>query len=177
VSDAARLFFALWPDAATRARLGRWSAEFHKTSGGRRIRDEQLHLTLAFLGDVLVDRLPDLRAMADSLIFPSFTLRFTAPDYGSRKRLAWAPPAENPDALTALATGLALDLRAAGFRVEDRRFVPHVTLVRDAQRPVRCGPFEAFDWRVQNSVLVRSKLKPTGSAYEVIGQWPLVPSQ
>ena len=173
-TNAVRLFFALWPDAATRARLGSWSVDLYRTCGGRRARDEQLHATLAFLGDVSVERLPELRALAESLIGPGFTLRFDAPGYWPRKRLVWAAPAAIPDGLTALAAGLATGLKAAGLRVEDRPYFPHVTLLRDA----KCSSLpqlEGFEWHVRDFVLVESALAPAGSTYQVIGRWPLAP--
>lgn len=170
----ARVFFALWPDAIARGELGRWSAELHRICGGRRVRDEQLHVTLAFLGRVLLERLPELRALADSLICPGFTLRFDAPGCWPRKRLVWAAPAELPDGLTRLAGGLASVLRAAGLEVDDRPYFPHVTLLRDAERHV-LPELGGFEWRVRDFVLVESRLQATGSAYQVIGRWPLVP--
>ncbi len=170
----ARVFFALWPDAIARGELGRWSAELHRICGGRRVRDEQLHVTLAFLGRVLLERLPELRALADSLSGPGFTLRFDAPGCWPRKRLVWAAPAELPDGLTRLAGGLASVLRAAGLEVDDRPYFPHVTLLRDAERHV-LPELGGFEWRVRDFVLVESRLQSTGSTYQVIGRWPLVP--
>jgi 2'-5' RNA ligase len=176
VAAGARLFFALWPDAIVRAELGRWSADLHRACGGRRAREEQLHLTLAFLGDVPLARLPDLCALAALLAAPAFTLRFEAPGYWPRKRLVWAAPAEMPDALGALAGGLASALRAAGLRAEDRPYFPHVTLLRDAS--CRNLPKSAgFDWPVRDFVLVESTLVSTGSSYRVIGRWPLAASE
>jgi 2'-5' RNA ligase len=170
----ARLFFALWPDALARAELGRWSAALYRTCGGRRVRDEQLHVTLAFLGRVLLERLPELRALADSLSCPGFTLRFDAPGCWPRKRLVWAAPAELPDELTRLAGGLASVLKAAGLEVDDRPYFPHVTLLRDAERH-GLPELGGFEWRVRDFVLVESRLQSTGSTYQVIGRWPLVP--
>jgi 2'-5' RNA ligase len=170
----ARVFFALWPDAIARGELGRWSAELHRICGGRRVRDEQLHVTLAFLGRVLLERLPELRALADSLSGPGFTLRFDAPGCWPRKRLVWAAPAKLPDGLNRLAGGLASVLRAAGLEVDDRPYFPHVTLLRDAERHV-LPELGGFEWRVRDFVLVESRLQSTGSTYQVIGRWPLVP--
>jgi 2'-5' RNA ligase len=168
-----RLFFALWPGPIERERLGRWANHLRKAFGGRRIRDEQLHLTLAFLGNVPRERLPSLNDIAQSLIVPAFTLQFTEAGCWPRNRVAWAAPAEIPDGLGALAAGLASALDAVGLRTDDRRYFPHVTLLRDA----RCRPLpqalEGFEWCVREFVLVASRLQPTGLVYEVIGRWLL----
>ena len=171
-TDTARLFFALWPDAIARAQLGRWGADLQRTCGGRRVRDAQLHVTLAFLGDVSVERLPELRALAESLVGPGFTLRFDVPGYWPRRRLVWAAPAMIPDGLTVLAGSLARVLEAAGFRTEDRPYFPHATLLRDA-RDLVLPALGGFEWRVRDFVLVESELESNGSTYRVVGRWPL----
>src|SRR3546814_10607201 len=46
----ARLFFALWPGPALAATLAHWAAQAQAACGGRAMRPDTLHLTLAFLG-------------------------------------------------------------------------------------------------------------------------------
>jgi 2'-5' RNA ligase len=170
--DTARLFFALWPDATARVHLARWATVLQRICGGRRTRDAQLHVTLAFLGDVPLARVGELRALAASLACPGFTLRFAAPGHWPRKRIAWAAPAPAPDGLAVVAARLGSGLDTIGLRMDDRPFFPHVTLLRDA-RCERLPEFEGFAWEVQDFVLVESKLGSAGSTYRVIGQWPL----
>ena len=47
-----RLFFALWPEPDTQRRWHEELASYVKPLGGRRVPAENLHLTLAFLGEV-----------------------------------------------------------------------------------------------------------------------------
>src|SRR5690606_10650260 len=47
-----RVFYALWPDEETRASLARATRHAVRRCGGRPIRRENLHITLAFLGSV-----------------------------------------------------------------------------------------------------------------------------
>jgi 2'-5' RNA ligase len=172
----ARLFFALWPGPDTRERLGRWAAEIHRACGGRRIRDEQLHLTLVFLGAVPVDRIHEVCAAARMQRPPTFTLRFVKGGYWPRKRLVWTAPEETPVPLEALASGLAAELTRTGFRVDGRAYFPHVTLVRDARcRDLSVVPAR-FEWPVNDFALVRSTQTPAGARYDLIERWPLEPS-
>lgn len=56
----ARVFFALWPDALTRDLLGQAARQMQRALHGQRTRDDSIHLTLAFIGNVSVQRLPEL---------------------------------------------------------------------------------------------------------------------
>ena len=53
----ARLFFAVWPDAAAAARLEALAREVALVTGGRPQPREKIHLTLAFLGEVAEERI------------------------------------------------------------------------------------------------------------------------
>lgn len=55
--DTLRLFFALWPDAATGDALSRTGKLLHQHWGGRLMRADTLHITLAFLGRTPVEQL------------------------------------------------------------------------------------------------------------------------
>ncbi|HVJ28828.1 MAG TPA: 2'-5' RNA ligase family protein, partial [Gammaproteobacteria bacterium] len=50
--DRHRVFFALWPDDATRAAISRATRDAVRSSGGRPIAKERLHVTIAFLGEL-----------------------------------------------------------------------------------------------------------------------------
>ena len=59
-----RVFFALWPDDEIARQFDEAGRMAHQSLGGRRMRRETLHLTLAFIGDVPPARLADLRCIA-----------------------------------------------------------------------------------------------------------------
>ncbi len=98
-------------------------------------RPENLHLTLAFIGesrDVMT-----IRRCMDALTPGAFPL--TVGGCGRFGDLWWAGVAPN-ERLAALAGELTDRLRAAGFDMEKRAFKPHITLarrVRPLQGPVR----------------------------------------
>jgi 2'-5' RNA ligase len=98
-----RLFFALWPDAAVRAQLARWSALCHASSGGRPTRPQNLHATLAFLGEVAPARLPALSALAAQSVAPPFELALDHVGYWRRHRIVYAGTRQSPPAQLHLA--------------------------------------------------------------------------
>jgi 2'-5' RNA ligase len=168
-----RVFFALWPGAAVLHRLDQAGREAQQRCGGRRMRRETLHLTLAFIGNLPAQRISELEGIAGAIRAPEFELALDRIDWMARKKIVWAAASKAPEALLHLAADLNLHLKAADFRVEERPFAAHVTLLRNA----RCGgekPEAApVAWQVEDFVLVESELKPEGASYRIIGRWRL----
>ena len=79
--DAAgrRLFFALWPDAPAAAALYRVAAESREACGGRLMRPETLHLTLAYLGRVADRCLPSVLAAGAAAAGDAPTVNLSGP--------------------------------------------------------------------------------------------------
>jgi 2'-5' RNA ligase len=170
-----RLFFALWPDAKTRSSLAATAGQLKKACGGRSPPAENLHLTLAFLGHVAANRMPELRLVADAVIAEPFELTLAQAGYWRAQRLAWAAPLNCPHALTALHGQLTDALRLRGFHTERRAFKPHVTLLRDAAAlsPSSHDGIISLRWPLRDFVLACSEPVPLGVQYRVIGTWPL----
>lgn len=145
----------------------------HRAVSGRRIRDDSIHLTLAFVGDVDSARLAELLAPPAELAVARFTLTFDCWGCWPRNGIAWVAPSRVPDALRELAARTETWLREAGFEMDVRPFNPHVTLVRKALCAPLPGSTPSIEWQVEDFVLVRSTLAPDGSRYETIGRWPL----
>lgn len=172
-----RLFFALWPDDAVRAALVALAGDRRRVCGGRAPPVHNLHMTLAFLGNVPAARLPELENIAAGIATQSsgrsFMLTLDCIGWWRQSRLVWAGTLHCPHELEALAAALAAGLQASGFRTERRRFRPHVTLLRDAERkPVQtaCGPVH---WSARQFVLACSQPAGRGVEYRIVGQWPL----
>lgn len=170
-----RLFFALWPDAVTRDALASTAREFRSVCGGRSPPADNIHLTLAFLGSIAERRLPELCALASTIIATPFALDIIDVGCWRAQRLVWAAPADYPPALTALHVALAEALRRRDFPVERRAFKPHVTLLRDAvmpQAPAR-QLMRPLRWQVGEFVLACSESTTAGVRYRKLGRWPL----
>ena len=94
---------------------------------------ENLHLTLAFLGETAPQRLDAVRDAMEAVTVPPFRLRIGG--IGSFRReggdIYWAG-IERSDALLLLHEELDAALVRQGFPVERREFRPHLTLVRRA---------------------------------------------
>jgi 2'-5' RNA ligase len=156
-----------------RARLAACAQELRVHCGGRAVRVSNLHLTLAFLGDVRVSRIPELTTLASELCFARCTIELDACGYWRHNRIVWAGAAQAPVVLVDLASRLAKSLRAYGFRHEEREYVPHVTLLRDARRAPRTGGMAPpIRWPVKEFILMQSVRHDGGVAYEGLARWP-----
>lgn len=167
-----RLFFAIWPDAMALQSLLDLQGALLAECGGRATRREQLHLTLAFLGETPEERVPALTQILASLPTQFFALRTDRLGSFMPPGIVWAGPSEPNGPLLALKEALDVGLGSAGFPVEARRFRPHVTLLRDARhKPARRTLDVA--WPVTTVTLVQSRQTPGGSHYDVIAARPL----
>ena len=172
-----RVFFALWPDATAAARLHALAREQHQRLNGRVSREDSLHCTLVFIGNVDAERLPDLRAAADGIQSPGFRMTFDQSGCWRHNRIASLGMRQVPEALLHLQSALDTRLKSDGFNTEQREYRPHLTLLRKAEctRATKENPAtEPVGWAVRDFVLVRSSLSVNGSRYEQIGQWPLL---
>ncbi|MDP2809607.1 MAG: RNA 2',3'-cyclic phosphodiesterase [Rhodocyclaceae bacterium] len=174
-----RVFFALWPDAAAAGLLHTAGREARETCGGRLMRRETLHLTLAFLGDIPAQRIDDARRAADGIAAAPFALTLDRLGFWPGNPILWAGAPESipRPALTLLADALGGRLREAGFRLEDRPFAAHVTLLRDARCPAVPTLANPVEWTASEFVLAESVRSAEGSRYETIGRWPLTPPE
>lgn len=166
-----RLFFALWPDDAVRARLAPLAA----ACGGRRVPGDSLHLTLAFLGPTDAARRDCCERAAAAVPFVPFELVLSEVQWQRRRGIVWAVAAEVPAELAALVAALNEGLRGCGYAPEARAFRAHVTLARKVRR-ARPGSLDPVRWAVDRFWLVSSQLAPGGSRYTLERCWPAAPA-
>jgi 2'-5' RNA ligase len=149
------------------------------------VEPHNLHLTLQFLGDVpLADMLQVCEAVrrgAERVEPFEFEVRTTgAFPSTSRPRTVWLGSGRGEQEMVALHDRVEAELVPLGFRKENRRFVPHLTIgrvrrggpgLRDlAQRLQAESAFEAGTVTIDEAIVFSSRLTPTGPIYEVLGR-------
>lgn len=171
-----RVFFALWPDAAARDVVAAMARDVVKREGGNAPRPENVHLTLAFVGDVAPDRVAALEGVgaAAARAAAPFTLALDRRGGFRETGIAWLGTDATPPELEAIMRRLNGGLAAVGFRVERRPFRVHVTLARKCRRPPAGIAVPPVAWRVERVTLTASELRPEGSRYREIATWPLL---
>jgi 2'-5' RNA ligase len=168
----ARLFFALWPDPLLAQALADHALAMGKHAGGKAVPAQKIHMTLFFLGEVSDAQRERMGSVPDLQCGP-LQLDIDWTGCWPKNGIAWAAPSHSPPALERLVRRLGDWLRSESMQMESRPFTPHITLLRRAS----CGVFPALGqtlhWAVRDFVLVRSRLGPPASQYEIIERYPL----
>jgi 2'-5' RNA ligase len=175
VGARTRVFFALWPDLSVRSVLAQVAAEAQAECGGRATPLPKLHVTLFFVGDVERARIGALESCAGTVRAGSFELDMSVLGYWRHNRIVWAGARRSPAALGSLVAQLTANLALAGMAAEDRPYVPHVTLVRNARAATTHTRLNPPVWDVREFVLVESVRAASASRYDVLARWPLAP--
>jgi RNA 2',3'-cyclic 3'-phosphodiesterase len=180
---AVRLFFSVpVSDEARSAASGALRA-MKRAAGDAPLswtKDEQLHFTLAFLGEQPEDALSRLRAAGDACAkVPAFDLTLSgagAFPNPRRPRVLWIRAEQGARELEELARCLADGLRYAEFALEKRPFRAHLTVARvkpggergaaHALGAVAAG--ELARMRVDRLLLMQSHLGPRGAKHVVV---------
>jgi len=170
-----RLFVGLELPAPVKAAL---LASMGGVAGARWQRDEQLHLTLRFIGEVDRHQAQDIAAALGRVNVRPFAAELAGPglfDHRGRIDSLWVG-VRPVEPLAALAKAVNAALAGVGIPPEPRAFVPHISVARGrgmigaASWPH--SPIPRLGWTVQNFCLFDSILTPDGSRYAVLARWP-----
>lgn len=174
-----RLFVALRPPRPVREIL---LAAMHGIAGARWQNDEQLHLTLRFIGEVDRHRAEDIAAALGALHAPAVTARIAGVDLFERQgrpHMIWAG-VEPHEPLAALHRKVDQRLARVGVAPETRAFTPHITLARlnRASGPVASflaqgGDLASPAFEFGYVTLYESELGHGGSRYHPVVRYPL----
>lgn len=173
-----RLFFGLRPPPAIRAAL---LDRMDGIDNARWQDDDQLHLTLRYIGEVDAHLADDLAEAAAEIAFEPFELSVADCGFFDRKgtpSAIWAAlrPSEP---LLRLHHRIERLCQRCGLPAETRKFTPHITLARLNTSSGPLAPFLARNtglalgpWQVDYYILYESHLRQSGSLYEPVVTYP-----
>ncbi|MEV8227330.1 RNA 2',3'-cyclic phosphodiesterase [Streptomyces sp. NPDC079167] len=184
-----RLFAAVLPPEPAADELAAAVSALHAIPGAVNLRwtaRAGWHYTLAFLGEVDDDLLPELYIRLERAAHR--TEPFPLSIHGGGRfdgRALWAGAEGGIDTLRLLAQRTHAAARKAGVRMEEhRRYTPHLTLARSREQTdltpytAALEGFAGMRWEAAELGLVRSNLPVDGvqgeqPRYEVVRAWPL----
>jgi 2'-5' RNA ligase len=174
-----RLFVAIRPPASVRAQL---LAAMGGVSGARWQDEDQIHLTLRFIGEVDRHRARDVHAALGGVHSPSFELALAG--VGSFERRGeptalWAAVAPH-EPVKRLHKKVDQALARIGIEPDRRAYVPHISLARLPYGAGAVGPFlhaagrlASPPFAVEEFCLFESRLTPESAVYTVVERYKL----
>jgi RNA 2',3'-cyclic 3'-phosphodiesterase len=167
-----RLFFALWPDPATGAAIVTLARELEPETGGRTVAAQNVHLTLAFLGQQPAEVVPTLCASAGGVKLSAFVLVLDEVGCWHKSGIEWLGASAIPEELSTFHVALVRELGNQEITFDARPFAPHLTLARRTTTTVRRRLPQPIVWNVASFCLVASELDRSGPRYRVLETWP-----
>lgn len=169
-----RLFFGLELTRPRPQEIVRWRAEHFAADIGYPVAAANLHLTLAFLGEISARKQAALMAQADRITQSAFTLTLDDAGHWPRSRVIWLGMRQPPRGLLQLASLLRAQAARSGCAPQTGVYHPHITLYHQAVADVRL-PAPGFRWQqpVSKFALFAAEGGAGGTRYRVLARWPL----
>ena len=180
-----RLFVALTLPEDLRERL---AALGNGLPGARWVPEDNLHLTLRFIGEVDGAVARDIDDCLAEIDMPAFELGFERLDTfgdGRNLRALWVGVAQPTGELLRLQAKVEKAVVRAGLAPESRKFTPHISLARFKRNGARVPPdkmqaylleharFRAGPVPFEHFTLYSSQLSRDGSIYTPEADYPL----
>ncbi len=174
-----RLFVAIRPPLPIRDLL---RAAMGGISGARWQNDDQIHLTLRFVGEVDRHRAGDIHAALGAIHHPPFEIALNGIGSFDRRGLpgaVWAGVTPH-EPLHALHKKVDSALSRVGVAPDQRVFLPHIVLARlkRSSGPVgnlleEAGGLGSPPFSIDHFALFESDLTPDGAVYSMIERYTL----
>ena len=164
----ARLFTALWPDPSLRAQLAALRDAWHWPASARPVADDNLHVTLHFIGSFAREGIEALALRLGKVDLPALDLQAEGAAIwrGGIAVLTLRGDA----AIDALHADIGSAVREFGIALDPRPFAPHVTLARKAAGAQPPAELADLEWRASGFVLAESRPGPPAD-YRVLATW------
>ena len=163
-----RLFIAINFNNDTRSQLIALRDELRsKSQRGNFSSPENLHLTLAFIGEVSPKKIGTIKTIMNTVTFAPFTATIDQLGTFSRGMLWWAGLCEDKQ-LMDLQREVEHKLALCGFEMDGRKYRPHITLGREIVTDIRPWQIEPFGETVSSIDLMKSERISGKLTYTVI---------
>lgn len=170
---AIRVFFAACPPYRICKQLIHQAEMLQPACGGHHVKIPNIHLTLAFLGNIFLNRIDVLRKIMQTLTAQAFDLTFDEICYWKHHQVIFARPERSPPELLSLVSLLKTALGTTGFGFDNRTYKPHITLIRKTNPVTVTRLNEPVHWYVSEWSLLQSRQIGYGVEYVPLCLQPL----
>ena len=177
MGDPVRLFVSV--DVSVSEAMRSIAAEIGSIRNVRASKEDQIHITLSFLGDTPPERIPGLVANLRESLSGISSFGLSLKGIGAfpnvrRPRVVWIGIDEGRNELALLAGRVRYAVRKSRLKQDDKPFSPHVTIGR-VQGPVDVSELEKryrdkvfSEFRVDSVRLMSSVLGPSGAKHTLV---------
>lgn len=168
-----RLFFALVPPATLARQIALIGNDISKKIMARQVTSEMIHMTLRYIGQTDKSIADCVIEAADSISIPAFTIDLKKTDYRKKPQVIWCEPEYVNKSLNDLVNQLEKNCQQCELLPEQRKFIPHVTLLRKAKTFEVKEDIKLPTWKVNEFVLLASVSVGAAVEYREIKRWKL----
>jgi len=150
------------------------------------VKNEQLHLTIKFLGNTPESLFHEIKTEILQVVSKMRQFDLTIDNTGcfpvpERPRVLWLGINGNIVALKNLFMTIEKKMERMGFPLESQEYFPHITLAR-VKYPQKFTPdistflkssYDPIDFTVDRVQFLSSELLPSGTLYTLLGSFPL----
>ncbi len=150
------------------------------------VKNEQLHLTLKYLGYTTEPLLDEIRAKISQIASAIDPFKLIIDKTGcfpnkERPRVLWLGIEGNKASLNELLFRIDKEMNKIGFPLQESEFIPHITIAR-IKYPQKHTPditiflkslYDPIDFTVDRVQFLSSELLPSGTFYTLLGSYPL----
>ncbi|MCH8931412.1 MAG: RNA 2',3'-cyclic phosphodiesterase, partial [Proteobacteria bacterium] len=166
-----------WPDQVLCSQLVEATRHARRKlgkAGARMVDTANIHITLAFLGNVPDEQYQCLANSAGRVRAGSFDLLLDRWGFFRRAQVFYLTPAAVPGELERLVGQLWGVAGSCGLKPDPRPYQPHLTLARKVTARLDLPAPESVLWTPADFVLVSSETRSSGPVYQVLQRWPLI---
>ena len=150
------------------------------------VKNEQLHLTIKFLGETTESLFDKIKSEIADAASKSEPFELTIHKTGcfpkkERPRILWLGINGNIPSLNSLFLNVEKKMEVLGFPKSEEDYIPHITLAR-LKYPQKHTPdittflkssYDPIDFTVDRVQFLSSELLPSGTIYTLLGSYPL----
>ena len=150
------------------------------------VKNEQLHLTLKFLGHTPESSIESMKSKISEISSMAKPFKLSIDKTGcfpvkERPRVLWLGISGNTTALDELFLSIDKEMNKIGFPCLDTEFFPHITLAR-VKYPQKYTPdisrflkssYDPIDFTADRVQFLSSELLSSGTIYKLLGSFPL----
>ncbi len=172
-----RLFWAIELPQDLRKKLGKVREKI-KFKSAKWVEQENIHLTLKFLGSTPEEKVEEIRSEVEKICRNHQPFQISLSTFGAfpsnkKARVLWFGVAQGADKAICLAKDIEKAMAKLGFEEERKPYHPHITLARlkfleqiDEERlKLLAQNFEGSQVEVKEITLFQSQLTPKGPIY------------